>query len=160
MTCNSLINVKPLVLRLKIEGLMFSFPFFCYRYVFIVSIQSISIMKSIQVTGDVHEHLMKLRRYPIKAVNAVVERLLEAHHSEQWKRDLRVFCLEYEYTHPRTKEMSVAVMHSLGKDCDDAQSNLSRSNFDNGKYTLIKTYPVDILYCGSAFAITPIEQIR
>ena len=117
-------------------------------------------MKSIQVTEEVHEHLMKLRRYPMKAVNAVVERLLEVHHSEQWKRDLRVFCLEYDYTDPKTKELSVKVMHSLGKDCDDAKSNLSMSNFDNSKYILIKTYPVDILYCGSTFAITPIEQVR
>jgi predicted CopG family antitoxin len=117
-------------------------------------------MKFIQVTEDVHKHLMKLRRYPIKAVNTVIERLLEAHHSEQWKRDLRVFCLEYEYTSPNDDKVGVKVMHSLGKDLDEAQSNLSRSNFDNGKYDLIKSYPIDILYCGGAFAITPIEQIR
>jgi len=117
-------------------------------------------MKSIQLTDKTHKRVMELKKYPIKAVNEVVEKLLTAHHSEQWKQELRVFCLEYEYTHPNSNEVSIKVMHSLGKDPDEAKSNLSRSNFDNGKYNLIKSYPIDILYCGDAFAITPIEQIR
>lgn len=117
-------------------------------------------MKSIQVTDKTHKRVMELKKYPIKAANEVIENLINAHHSEQWKQELRVFCLEYKYTSPNDDKVSVKVMHSLGKDPDEAQSNLSRSNFDNGKYNLIKSYPIDVLYCGDAFAITPIEQIR
>lgn len=117
-------------------------------------------MKSIQVTDEIHKHLFELRRYPHKAVNEVIEKLISVHHSEQWKQDLRLFCLEYEYTDPKSNEMSVKVMHSLGSDESDAISNLSMSNFDNGKHHLLKTTAIDVLYCGNAFAITPIEQIR
>lgn len=117
-------------------------------------------MKSIQLTDKIHKRVMELKKYPIKAANEVIENLINAHHSEQWKQDLRVFCLEYKYTPPNDDKVSVEVMHSLGKDSDEAQSNLSSSNFDNGKYDLIKSYPIDTLYCGNVFAITPIEQIR
>ncbi len=116
-------------------------------------------MKSIQVTDDTHHRVMELKKYPINSANEVIEKLLAVHHSEQWKNGLRVFCLEYEYTHPQDTTVSVKVMHSLGKDSDDAESNLSMSNFDNGKHVLIKSYPIDILYCGGVFAVTPIEQI-
>ena len=134
--------------------------FFLIQSLFIGSIQSITIMKSIIVTDETHMRLMKLKKYPTKSVNGVIEKLVNAHHSEQLKQELRVFCLEYEYTDPKTNEISTIVMHSLGSDESDARSNLSRSNFGNGKYNLMKSYTIDVLYCGNAFAITPIEKIR
>ena len=117
-------------------------------------------MKSIQVTDGTHKRIMELKMYPMKAANDVIEKLINVHHSEQWKQELRVFCFEYEYTDPKTNDTSIKVVHSLGKDADEAESTISRSHFQYGKSVLLKSSPVDILYCGTAFAITPIEQIR